>query len=51
MSRTLLAVAAIALENGPDKDQAIAALLHDAVEDQGGLPHLAAILARYGDGV
>jgi len=30
----LLAVAAIALENGADEDQAIAALLHDAVEDQ-----------------
>jgi (p)ppGpp synthase/HD superfamily hydrolase len=47
----LLAVAAIALENGADEDQAIAALLHDAVEDQGGLPQLEAIRARFGDNV
>jgi len=47
----LLAVAAIALENGADEDQAIAALLHDAVEDQGGLAQLAAIRARFGDEV
>ena len=47
----LLAVAAIALENGGDEDQAIAALLHDAVEDQGGLPRLAEIRARFGDAV
>jgi len=32
----LLAVASIVLEHGGDEDQAIAALLHDAVEDQGG---------------
>jgi (p)ppGpp synthase/HD superfamily hydrolase len=31
----LLAVAAIAIEHGADEDEAIAALLHDAVEDQG----------------
>jgi (p)ppGpp synthase/HD superfamily hydrolase len=30
-----MAVAAIALEHGADEDQAIAALLHDIVEDQG----------------
>ncbi|MEQ5789146.1 HD domain-containing protein [Erythrobacter sp. NFXS35] len=47
----LLAVAVIALENGADEDQAIAALLHDAVEDQGGLPQLEAIRARFGDDV
>jgi (p)ppGpp synthase/HD superfamily hydrolase len=47
----LLAVAAIALENGADEDQAIAALLHDAVEDQCGLAQLEAIRARYGGGV
>lgn len=47
----LLAVAALALENGADEDQAIAALLHDAVEDQGGSPRLAEIEARYGAGV
>ncbi len=32
----LLGVASIALEYGADEDEAIAALLHDAVEDQGG---------------
>lgn len=32
----LLAVAAIVLEYGGDEDEAIAALLHDAIEDQGG---------------
>jgi len=32
----LLAVTAIVLEHGGDEDQAIAALLHDAIEDQGG---------------
>ena len=32
----LLSVAALVLENGGDEDQAIAALLHDAIEDQGG---------------
>lgn len=47
----LLAVAAIALENGADEDQAIAALLHDAVEDQGGLPRLEEIRARFGEEV
>lgn len=47
----LLAVAAIALENGADEDQAIAALLHDAVEDQGGFPRLEEIRARFGEGV
>ncbi|ASJ92238.1 HD domain-containing protein [Porphyrobacter sp. CACIAM 03H1] len=47
----LLAVAAIALENRADEDQAIAALLHDAVEDQGGLAQLEAIRARFGGGV
>lgn len=47
----LLAVAAIALENGADEDQAIAALLHDAVEDQGGLAQLEAIRARFGEDV
>ena len=32
----LLAVAAIVGENGGTEDEVIAALLHDAVEDQGG---------------
>ncbi len=31
----LIAVAGLVLENGGDRDQAIAALLHDAIEDQG----------------
>ncbi len=44
----LLAVAALVLEHGGDEDQAIAALLHDAVEDQGGPPTLAAIRRRFG---
>jgi (p)ppGpp synthase/HD superfamily hydrolase len=34
----LLAVAATVLEYGGDEDLAIAALLHDSVEDQGGKP-------------
>lgn len=47
----LLGVAAIAIEIGADEDQAIAALLHDAVEDQGGAARLADIRARFGDRV
>lgn len=47
----LLGVASIALEFGADEDQAIAALLHDAVEDQGGLPRLEDIRNRFGDRV
>lgn len=47
----LLAVAAIVGENGGTEDEAIAALLHDAPEDQGGEERLADIRARYGDEV
>ncbi len=47
----LLGVASIAIELGADEDQAIAALLHDAVEDQGGAPMLAEIRTRFGDRV
>lgn len=47
----LLAVCATVLEHGGDEDTAIAALLHDAVEDQGGLKTLEAIRARYGERV
>jgi len=47
----LLAVAAIALEHGGDEDQAIAALLHDAVEDQGGRAMEARLRAGFGDRV
>lgn len=39
----LLSVAALVLEDGGDEDEAIAGLLHDAVEDQGGAKTLAAI--------
>ena len=44
----LLAVAAIALEHGATVKEAIAALLHDAVEDQGGRETLDQIRRRYG---
>jgi (p)ppGpp synthase/HD superfamily hydrolase len=44
----LLAVSATVLEYGGDEDQAIAGLLHDAVEDQGGEPRLNDIRNRFG---
>ena len=44
----LLAVTALVLENGGDEDEAIAALLHDAMEDQGGRPTLEEIRRRFG---
>jgi (p)ppGpp synthase/HD superfamily hydrolase len=47
----LLAVAATVLEYGGSEDMAISALLHDAVEDQGGEPRLADIRNRFGDRV
>jgi len=47
----LLAVTATVLEHGGTEDEAIAALLHDAVEDQGGRPQLDAIRARFGENV
>jgi (p)ppGpp synthase/HD superfamily hydrolase len=47
----LLAVSSLVLENGGDEDGAIAALLHDAVEDQGGAPVLEEIRRRFGDRV
>ena len=47
----LMSVAALVLENGGDQQQAIAALLHDAVEDQGGLAALEEIRARFGERV
>lgn len=47
----LLAVAATVLEYGGSEDMAIAALLHDAVEDQGGEPRLSDIRNRFGDRV
>jgi (p)ppGpp synthase/HD superfamily hydrolase len=47
----LLAVAAIVLQYGGSEDEAIAALLHDAAEDHGGLPRLEDIRARFGEAV
>jgi (p)ppGpp synthase/HD superfamily hydrolase len=47
----LLSVTALVLEDGGDEDQAIAALLHDAVEDQGGLKTLHAIKDKFGERV
>jgi (p)ppGpp synthase/HD superfamily hydrolase len=47
----LLAVASIVGESGGTETEVIAALLHDAVEDQGGLPRLADIRSRFGDEV
>lgn len=47
----LMAVAAIVGEHSGDEDQVIAALLHDAVEDQGGQATLARIRERFGDDV
>jgi len=47
----LFAVAATVLEYDGSEDMAIAALLHDAVEDQGGEPRLSDIRNRFGDRV
>ncbi len=47
----LLAVAGLVLEHGGDEDEAIAALLHDAVEDAGGQARLANLRQRFGDRV
>ena len=47
----LLAVTALVLEDGGDEDQAIAALLHDAAEDQGGRETLEEIERRFGERV
>ncbi len=44
----LMAVAALVLEFGGSEDEAIAALLHDAVEDQGGPGTLKLIEERFG---
>ena len=47
----LLAVTSLVIENDGDEDEAIAALLHDAVEDQGGAPTLEKIRKQFGDQV
>ena len=44
----LMSVASIVIEYGGDEEMAIAALLHDAVEDQGGLPRLRDIRKKFG---
>jgi len=47
----LLGVAALVIEDGGCEDSAIAALLHDAVEDQGGEATLIDIRERFGEQV
>jgi (p)ppGpp synthase/HD superfamily hydrolase len=47
----LMSACALVLENGGSENQAIAALLHDAVEDQGGLKTLERIRKELGDEV
>jgi (p)ppGpp synthase/HD superfamily hydrolase len=47
----LMSVSALVLESGGDEDQAIAGLLHDAVEDQGGLTTARLIAERFGERV
>ena len=46
-----MGVCALVLGAGGDEDQAIAALLHDAVEDQGGLATLETIRHLFGQRV
>jgi (p)ppGpp synthase/HD superfamily hydrolase len=45
----LLSVAALVLEAGGNEDEAIAALLHDAVEDQGGMNTRTMIREQFGE--
>ena len=45
----LMTVASMVMENGGSEDQAIAALLHDAVEDAGGIPTLDMIREEFGE--
>ena len=47
----LMGVASLVLEFGGDEDHAIAALLHDVVEDCGGAPMLREVRRRFGDRV
>ena len=47
----LMSVAALVLEDGGDEDEAIAALLHDSAEDQGGKKTLENIRNRFGERV
>ena len=50
-STHLLAVASSVAEHGGTVEQVVAGLLHDVVEDCGGLPRLADVRARFGDEV
>lgn len=47
----LFQVCGMVLEDGGDEDEVVAALLHDAAEDQGGRATLAMIRDRFGDRV
>lgn len=47
----LMAVASLVLEAGGDEEMAIAALLHDVVEDCGGMPRLRDVRKLFGDRV
>ena len=47
----LLRVTGLVLELGADEDTVIAAMLHDAVEDQGGLPTAQLIREQFGERV
>lgn len=47
----LMGVASLVLDYGGSQQEAIAALLHDAVEDQGGLATLEEIRQRFGEGI
>jgi GTP pyrophosphokinase len=47
----LLSVAALVIEHGGEEEEAIAALLHDAIEDQGGSLARDQIRARFGERV
>jgi len=47
----LLGVCSLVIEDGGDEDEAIAALLHDAAEDQGGERMLDEIRRRFGERV
>ncbi|HEY6302229.1 MAG TPA: HD domain-containing protein [Terriglobales bacterium] len=47
----LMAVASLVLEAGGDEDMAISALLHDVVEDCGGMPRLREIRKQFGSRV
>jgi (p)ppGpp synthase/HD superfamily hydrolase len=44
----LMAVTSLVLEGGGDEDMAIAALLHDVVEDCGGMPRLREVRKMFG---